>query len=154
MELEAELAAEGSAGPAIAAALLAPEVLLKVQLGPLEGGFVRFPKAIPIADLTGGQTKILMYLYGLADSAGFCWPSQGAIAEATGLSRSGVQKALRGLVAAGWVQIVDRKDPVFGRVANGYQLRPLPAAAKSFETRDVSRPKRRRKTGGEPALFT
>lgn len=56
---------------------------------------------------TPGQSLVLLCLRSHADATGVSWPSQRTLAEETGMQRSGVQKALAALLAAGIIQQLD-----------------------------------------------
>lgn len=53
---------------------------------------------------TPGQSLVLLCLRSHADASGISWPAQQTIADETGMERSGVRKALTGLLEKGIIQ--------------------------------------------------
>ncbi len=75
------------------------------------------------AALSDSEFRILSILIGHADSQGFCFPSQRAIADKTNKSYAAVRRAITGLVQKGYIVVCkERFDPAGRRTSNGYQL--------------------------------
>ena len=70
---------------------------------------------------------VLLALADYANDEGECWPSVPGIAAKTCLSRRGVQKVIRRLQDAGWLEIVDgggRKNCHLFRIKTANVVRP------------------------------
>lgn len=65
--------------------------------------FAKVSADLIAADLTRNELKVALALLLHADGEGVCWPSAETIAEHSGLSRSSVFAALKGLKGKGWV---------------------------------------------------
>lgn len=89
------------------------------------------------ADLPVAHKAILWTLAGYADAEGESWPAVATVARGAGVSVSTARRALRDLVAAEWVEVVERV--VEGaQTSNLYRLRPTsPAAARPGNVIDL-----------------
>jgi predicted ArsR family transcriptional regulator len=74
-------------------------------------------------DLPTSRLIVLLFLASHCEEAGgMIAPSVAELAQRTGLSRRGVQRALHELVHAGLIQRHERRDPDGGRAANAYTV--------------------------------
>ena len=94
------------------------------------------------ATVTGARKSVLFALASRADESGECFPSIGRLAHDAGVSDRGAQKAVRALVAEGWIAVREgRRRGTKRRGANVYRIqsRGEPGAPRSSEGLSQSR---------------
>lgn len=75
-------------------------------------------------------TPLAVRVYGVLIRHGIdpesCYPSHGRIAERLGVSRRSIQRPIRELEEAGWIERRQRFDASGARISDGYHLRDVP----------------------------